>query len=58
MEDLTVTAKGYDFGEAHAAMQRYVDGNLLSGISSAVLVGREASPAPNGGFRRSRTWPV
>jgi CubicO group peptidase (beta-lactamase class C family) len=41
MEDLKVTAKGYDFTQAHAAMQRYVDGNLLSGVSSAVLVGRE-----------------
>src|SRR5499433_2051835 len=28
-------------GPAHAAMQRYVDGNLLSGFSSAVLVGRD-----------------
>ncbi len=41
MEDMKVTAGGYDFGPAHAAMQRYVDGDLLSGISSAVLVGRE-----------------
>ena len=41
MQDLKVTAEGYDFTEAHAAMQRYVDGNLLSGVSSAVLVGRE-----------------
>jgi CubicO group peptidase (beta-lactamase class C family) len=41
MEDLKVTAKGYDFTQAHAAMQRYVDGNILSGVSSAVLVGRD-----------------
>jgi CubicO group peptidase (beta-lactamase class C family) len=41
MEDLTVTAKGYDFNQAHAAMQRYVDGNILAGVSSAVLVGRD-----------------
>jgi CubicO group peptidase (beta-lactamase class C family) len=41
MEDMTVTATGYDFAQAHAAMQRYVDGNILSGVSSAVLVGRE-----------------
>ena len=27
MEDLKVTANGYDFKPAHAAMQRYVDGN-------------------------------
>jgi CubicO group peptidase (beta-lactamase class C family) len=41
MEDLRVTASGYDFKPAHTAMKRYVDGNLLSGISSAVLVGRD-----------------
>ncbi len=41
MEDLKVTANGYDFKPARAAMQRYVDGNLLAGISSAVLVGRD-----------------
>src|SRR4051794_33553112 len=41
MEDMNVTAGGYDFAAAHAAMRRYVDGNILSGVSSAVLVGRE-----------------
>jgi CubicO group peptidase (beta-lactamase class C family) len=41
MEDIKVTAGGYDFGTAHAAMRRYVDGNILSGVSSAVLVGRD-----------------
>jgi CubicO group peptidase (beta-lactamase class C family) len=41
MQDLKVTAAGYDFKPAHAAMQRYIDNNLLSGISSAVLVGRD-----------------
>jgi CubicO group peptidase (beta-lactamase class C family) len=41
MEDMKVTAAGYDFRPAHAAMQRYVDGNLLSGFSSAVFVGRD-----------------
>jgi CubicO group peptidase (beta-lactamase class C family) len=41
MEDLKVSGDGYDFGQAHAAMQRYVDANLLSGVSSAVLVGRD-----------------
>ena len=41
MEDLKVTATGYDFGAAHAAMRRLVDGNILSGVSSAVLVGRD-----------------
>ena len=32
---------GYDFGAAHAAMRRLVDGDILSGVSSAVLVGRD-----------------
>jgi len=41
MQDLTVTAEGYDFTPARAAMQRYVDGDLLSGISWAVMVGRD-----------------
>ncbi len=41
MEDLNVTANGYDFKPAHAAMQRYIDNDLLSGISSAVMVGRD-----------------
>src|SRR6476620_8402917 len=41
MEDMKVTATGYDFRPARAAMQRYVDGNLFSGFSSAVLVGRD-----------------
>src|SRR5664279_1342461 len=41
MEDLQVTANGYDFKPARAAMQRYIDGNLLAGISSAVMVGRD-----------------
>ena len=25
MQDMEVTARGYDFGAAHAAMRRYVD---------------------------------
>ncbi len=41
MEDMKVTTTGYDFRSAHAAMRRYVDGNLLPGFSSAVLVGRD-----------------
>ena len=41
MEDLEVTAKGYDFKPARAAMQRYIDNNLLAGISWAVMVGRD-----------------
>jgi CubicO group peptidase (beta-lactamase class C family) len=41
MEDMKVTAAGYDFKPAQAAMQRYVDKDLLSGISWAVLSGRD-----------------
>ncbi len=41
MQDMQVTTTGYDFGAAHAAMRRLVDGNILSGVSSAVLVGRD-----------------
>jgi CubicO group peptidase (beta-lactamase class C family) len=41
MEDMKVTTTGYGFRPAHAAMRRYVDGNLLPGFSSAVLVGRD-----------------
>ena len=41
MEDMKVTSTGYDFRRAHAAMQRYVDRNLLSGFSSVVLIGRD-----------------
>ena len=29
MEDLQVTSSVYDFKPARAAMQRYIDGNLL-----------------------------
>ncbi len=36
-----MTAKAYDFGAAHAAMRRYVDANILPGVSSAILVGRD-----------------
>jgi CubicO group peptidase (beta-lactamase class C family) len=41
MQDMKVTAGGYDFAPAHAAVRRYVDGNILSGVSSAILVGRD-----------------
>lgn len=41
MEDTTVTANGHDFGAVHAALRRYVDANILAGVSSAVLVGRD-----------------
>jgi CubicO group peptidase (beta-lactamase class C family) len=41
MQEMKITTTGYDFRAAHAAMRRYVDGNLLAGFSSAVLVGRD-----------------
>jgi hypothetical protein len=41
MEDMTVTAGAYNFRPVHAAMQRYVDGNVLPGISTAVLIGTD-----------------
>jgi CubicO group peptidase (beta-lactamase class C family) len=41
MEDMKVTASAYDFAPAHAAMQRFVDGNILSGVSWAVFAGRD-----------------
>jgi CubicO group peptidase (beta-lactamase class C family) len=41
MPEMKVTADGYDFNPALAAMQRYVDNDLLPGISWAVLAGRD-----------------
>ena len=41
MEDITVNAKGLNFDAVHQAMQRDVDGELLAGVSCAVLVGRD-----------------
>jgi CubicO group peptidase (beta-lactamase class C family) len=41
MADMTVIDSDYDFGPLHAAMQRYVDLELMPGISSAVLKGRD-----------------
>jgi CubicO group peptidase (beta-lactamase class C family) len=41
MEDMKVAANGYDFGQAHVAIQQYVDGDTLPGVSSALLVGRD-----------------
>lgn len=40
MSETTPTPTG-DFAPLHAAMQRYVDQDLLPGVSTAVLVGRE-----------------
>lgn len=41
MNKLSDIATGFDFSPLHAAMQRYVDQEILSGVSSAVLVGQE-----------------
>jgi CubicO group peptidase (beta-lactamase class C family) len=41
MEDLTVAAHGFDFSAVRQAMQRYVDNELLAGVSYAVLRGRD-----------------
>ena len=38
---MKVQPTDYDFRPAHDAMQRYVDGDIFSGVSSAVLVGRD-----------------
>jgi CubicO group peptidase (beta-lactamase class C family) len=38
---MTATANRYDFKAVHAALRRYVDANILAGVSSAVLVGRD-----------------
>lgn len=39
MSSLTVTPQDHDFSALHTAMQRHVDGQILAGVSSAVLVG-------------------
>ena len=41
MHDLTVKTTSHDFRPVRAAMQRYVDDELLPGVSWAVLQGRE-----------------
>ena len=41
MQNTTLTPTRHDFSAVHAAMRRYVDHNILSGVSSAVLVGRD-----------------
>ena len=58
MEDMKVTSTGYDFRPAHAAMRRYVDGNVLAGFSSAMLVGRDlVDVSCIGGPTRKRRYP-
>lgn len=41
MENMSVTANKFDFSAVHTAMKRYVDANILAGVSSAILVGRD-----------------
>ena len=38
---MTVTSHHFDFSAVHATMRRYVDANILAGVSSAVLMGRD-----------------
>ena len=48
--EITVTPSSFDFGPTHAAMQRYVDSSILSGVSTAVLVGRDVVDVHCAGF--------
>ncbi len=41
MSHLKTTPHSHDFSPLHSAMQRYVDGEILAGVSSAVLRGRD-----------------
>lgn len=41
MNDRAPAATRYDFSAVHAAMRRYVDADLLPGVSCAVLLGRD-----------------
>ena len=50
MGDITIATSTFDFGATHAAMQRYVDANILSGVSSAVMVGRDVVDLHCAGF--------
>lgn len=38
---MSVVSNSFDFTDVHAAMQRYVDQDILAGVSAAVLVGRD-----------------
>ena len=41
MANLDVVSRGHDFSALHAAMQRYVDQDILAGLNCAVLQGRD-----------------
>jgi len=47
---MTATPSRFDFNPLHSAMQRYVDTNILPGVSSAVLVGRDVVDTHCAGF--------
>ncbi len=50
MNNTQVTTTTFDFSAAHAALQRYCDARLLSGVSSAVLRGRDLVDLHCAGF--------
>ncbi len=50
MEDLRITASPHDFSGVRSAMQRYVDQNILAGVSYAVLKGRDMLDLHCAGF--------
>ena len=41
MANLDVVSRGHDFSALHAAMQRYVDQDILAGLNCAVLHNRD-----------------
>jgi hypothetical protein len=38
---LKLSSSDHDFSALHDAMQRYMDGEILPGVSAAVLAGRD-----------------
>ena len=57
MQDLAVKANPHDFSATHTAMRRWVEGNILAGVSSAVLVGVSyATEAPDPAQLRDLTF--
>jgi CubicO group peptidase (beta-lactamase class C family) len=57
MQGMSVKASGRDFRDVHAALRRYVDGEILAGVSHAVLQGRDVVDAGCAGWanREERT---
>ena len=50
MAELTVKPSRFDFSATHATLQRYVDDDLLAGVSCAVLHGRDLVDVHCAGF--------